>query len=120
KKMIGSYQDCPLKPIVRIMNHIKWEADRAKLEIGADAAAADYQYCSECLGVVAGFAGEHEPQETFFGYITTPKGYFSKQDYLLYQTRAKEACALCPAHSKWISFEQSKPSLKDFLPTIIK
>lgn len=114
KKMKGSYFDIDQD----MKNDTK--AFRAKLEIGAEAAAADYQYCSECLREVAQKTNRNNnPQETDFGYVTTPQGYFSKQDFKLWEDRAREACALCPAHKTGTHKNPNTP-LKDFLPPKIE
>lgn len=88
-----------------------------KREMGADAGSSDYQYCYPCLESVAlqkNFI-EYEPQDTQYGYFTTKLGYFSPQDYDLWIQRAKEDCALCPAHKAGTADNPNTP-LKDFLP----
>jgi hypothetical protein len=111
-RMSGSYFDRSQD----IENNI--DAFNVRSEIGADAAAADYSYCSKCLKYIAICRGlNHEPQETDLGYITTPKGYFSKKDYELYIDRAKEDGALCPAHQRPFSIFRLRVPLKDYLPT---
>lgn len=89
-----------------------------KRETAADAASADYQYCSECLHDVAssykGFI-KHEPHDTEHGYFTTEYGYFSSQDYQLYIDRACEDNAMCKAHRSG-THDSHGTSLKDFLP----
>ena len=115
--MKGSYQDSMPHMLLKPR---KFKAFKTKLEIGADAAAADYQYCSDCLQEVSDFQGySYSPQDTYFGYITTPAGYFSDEDYKLYRDRAKEDCALCLAHKSG-THKNLSTAMKDFLPPIVK
>lgn len=90
-----------------------------KREMGADAAASDYQNCYECLQLQIASINNpvlrHNPANTEYGYFTTEKGYFSPKDYDLWIQRAKEDCALCPAHKAGTADNQNTP-FKDFLP----
>ncbi|HSW76055.1 MAG TPA: hypothetical protein VLG50_03370 [Candidatus Saccharimonadales bacterium] len=118
KKMKGSYHNVP-SGIDIVINPKKFAANAIKLEIGAEAAASDYQYCYKCLGEVAAASShKHEPQETDWGYSTTAQGYFSKQDYQQYINRAREAHALCRAHETGTHNKDNTP-LKDFLPQVV-
>lgn len=90
-----------------------------KAEMGADAAAADYLYCSECLTDLAssikGFI-VYDPHDTEHGYFTTEYGYFSPEDYQPYIDRACENDAMCKAHREKTHRNPNTP-LEHFLPT---
>ncbi|MCX5923231.1 MAG: hypothetical protein NTU89_01560 [Candidatus Dependentiae bacterium] len=75
--------------------------DRMKAETGADAAAAGYFDCPDCLRSVADEPGQfpYGPHETDGHYFTTEKGYFSKEDYEPYIERAECEGAACKGHA---------------------
>jgi hypothetical protein len=88
-------------------------------EQAADAAAADYQYCNECLMTIPRLKYDYysNPKETDFGYITTENGYFSHEDFMLYIIRATMDNAKCKAHSKNLCpADYANEPLKNFLP----
>lgn len=92
----------------------KWDSN----EQAADAASAGYQNCYDCLREVA-LAVDHipyEPEETGNGFFTSPKGYFTSQDYELYAEEAQRNNAQCPAHKAGTAGNLQTP-LRDFLPT---
>ncbi len=80
---------------------------KLKAETGADANAAGYFDCPECLQHVSNeLITEdtnhlllHAPQDLPFGYFSTPLGYFSGIDYLPYIQRAYLDGELCEAHT---------------------
>ncbi len=90
-KYYGSFHADFLEPY----NHVE-----LRVETAADAAAAGYFDCPECLKDRAYGRSflKHDPRETDEGYITTEEGYFSKQDYDDYIKRAQCEGELCKAH----------------------
>ncbi len=77
---------------------------KLKSETGADANAAGYFDCPECLRHIAAIDKKyplfkHNPVNLSFGYFTTKYGYFSPEDYELYMQRACLDGELCEAHS---------------------
>ena len=88
-KYIGSYH-----PSIRIRK----DKDILRVETGADAAAAGYLDCPECLKDCAKNKFPHEPHETEFGCFSSPNGYFSKEDFDPYIERAKCEGVACRAH----------------------
>ena len=85
--------------------------DSRKQECSADACAAGYFNCYECLKTTSLYKDPSNPVNTNSGYFSTPKGYFSEQDILLYYERAKEEGNLCDAHK----YQMKNPSYKNFL-----
>jgi len=88
-KFFGSYH----------IDNIKKQKDTLRKEVAADAAAADYLYCFECLSELSKSKGwHHDPHETKYGYFTSSQGYFLQKDYDIYADRARKDGALCYAH----------------------
>jgi hypothetical protein len=90
-----------------------------KAEVGADAAACAYQYCSKCLKSQIYRGHDYRPRNREHGYFTSDQGYFSKSDVRLFAKQAKIDRALCLAHQKFDkAHKMPNIPLKDFLPTI--
>ncbi len=75
-----------------------------KLETGADASAAGYFDCPECLKFIKDNASKdpvlkYNPKDLLSGYFTTEKGYFAREDYEPYIQRACLDGELCKGHS---------------------
>lgn len=83
-------------------SYVNW----ADNEQGADAAAARYQQCSECLRIVSKDVTEDVQKQ----------GYFSSEDYESYAQEALIKGAQCLAHKQGISNNLNMP-LKNYLPS---
>ncbi len=89
-----------------------------KAETGADANAAGYFDCPECLQHLSNVLNTkttnplllHAPQDLPFGYFSTSLGYFSKEDYKPYIERAYLDGELCEAHKL-----KKQPEISKFL-----
>ncbi|OGB86056.1 hypothetical protein A3J41_03025 [candidate division TM6 bacterium RIFCSPHIGHO2_12_FULL_38_8] len=91
----------------------RFKDNQALMNIGADASAADYMYCSKCLKIMS------LSRRCLLDYPEySAIGYFLPKDYEIYRQRAHNEGALCPAHQflfpGWLP-DEWKP-LRSFLP----
>ena len=97
---VGSYPTSQTNILISKLQgkHSKTGA-HLKVETGADASAAGYFDCHDCLkNVQKNHGPEYNPSNLVSGYFTTDSGYFAPQDYDSYIERACREGERCKAH----------------------
>jgi len=100
----------------------KFNAEKLKLETGADAAAAGFLSCPDCIEAPKSHSESfisYDPTIVAGSHFNSKTGYFSPQDYNEYIENAKRDCIQCRAHTEGTHNDPSTP-LSHFLPPTAK